>query len=153
MLENSFSWIHQFCQFFQFPEIQEKLSSSIFYENLGIELWYRQLVYPILKTLAWEICNIKWEFVKKSIIKSPWQCQVTFSFVNFVNFLKNPWKAFFQHFHKCLWIKLSSIPYSKGLSMRNLQYEISIYQKINDKPQWQRQVTLIFADSHITRVS
>ena len=26
-----------------------------------------------------------------------------------------------------------SIPHFKGLGMRNLQYEISIYQKINDK--------------------
>ena len=116
-----------FCQLCQFPEI---------HEYLGIELWYRHLVYLILKALAWEICNMKWEFVKKLIKKSQWQCQVTFIFANFVNFLKSM-KSYLPAF---LWISLDrtivpapSMPHFKGLGMRNLQYEISIYQKIDNK--------------------
>ena len=31
---------------------------------------YGHLVYFILKVLAWEICNMKWGFAKKVIIKS-----------------------------------------------------------------------------------
>ena len=107
-----------------------------FYEYLGIELWYKHLVYLILKDLAWEICNMKCEFVKKFIIKSQWQCQVTFIFANFENFLKSM-KSYLPAF---FWISLDviivqapSISHSKRLGMKNLQCEISIYQKINNK--------------------
>ena len=39
------------------------------YEYFWIILLYGHLVYFILKVLAWEICNMKWEFAKKVIIK------------------------------------------------------------------------------------
>ena len=69
MLENSFLWIHQFCQF---PEIHEKLFSSIFM-NISVDEIIVLLVYLILKVLAWEIFNMNQEFAKKAIIKSQWQ--------------------------------------------------------------------------------
>ena len=40
------------------------------YEYFWIILLYGHLVYFILKVLAWEICNMKWGFAKKVIIKS-----------------------------------------------------------------------------------
>ena len=40
------------------------------FEYFWIILLYGHLVYFILKVLAWEICNMKWEFAKKVIIKS-----------------------------------------------------------------------------------
>ena len=40
------------------------------YEYFWIILFYGHLVYFILKVLAWEICNMKWGFAKKIIIKS-----------------------------------------------------------------------------------
>ena len=76
-----------------------------FYEYLGIELGYRHLVYLILKTLAWEICNMTSEFVKKFKIKSQWQCQVIFIFANIVNFLK----SLKSYLPACLWISLDII--------------------------------------------
>ena len=40
------------------------------YEYFWIILLYGHLVCFILKLLAWEICNMKWGFAKKVIIKS-----------------------------------------------------------------------------------
>ena len=40
------------------------------YEYFWIILSYGHLVYFILKVLAWEICNMRWGFAKKVIIKS-----------------------------------------------------------------------------------
>ena len=40
------------------------------YEYFWIILLYGHLVYFIIKVLAWEICNMKWGFAKKVIIKS-----------------------------------------------------------------------------------
>jgi hypothetical protein len=55
-----------------------------------------------------------------------------------------------------LWISLDifivrapSMSHCKGLGMRYLQHEISIYKKLIVKPQTQGQVTLIFTDSHV----
>ena len=45
------------CQLCQFPEIHEKLFSSVQYLWKG--LLYKYLVYLILKVLAWQICNMK----------------------------------------------------------------------------------------------
>ena len=42
--------------------------------NINFIFWYRHLVYPILKVLAWE--NWKWKKItKKFILKSQYQCQ------------------------------------------------------------------------------
>ena len=78
------------------------------------------------------------------------QCQVTFIFANFANFLKSM-KSYLPAF---LWISLDiiivqapSIYHFKV--MRNLQYDIIFSKKSIIKPQWQGQVTLIFADSHV----
>ena len=96
--------------------------------------------------------NLKYEmrFFKKFIIMSQWQRQVTFIFANFVNFLKSM-KSYLPAF---LWISLDiiivqapSIYHFKV--MRNLQYDIIFSKKSIIKPQWQGQVTLIFADSHV----
>ena len=38
-----------------------------FYEYSNEKLRYRDLIYLILKLLASQICNMKWEFLKKSI--------------------------------------------------------------------------------------
>ena len=65
----------------------------------------------------------------------------------------NPWKAIFQYFYECLYriiVRAPSIPHFRGLSMRNLHYEISICQKFIVKPQWHCQLTLIFNESHVT---
>ena len=40
------------------------------YEYFWIILLYGHLVYFILKVLAWEICNMKWGFAKKVLLKS-----------------------------------------------------------------------------------
>ena len=40
------------------------------YEYFWIILLYGHLIYFISKVLAWEICNMKWRFAKKVIIKS-----------------------------------------------------------------------------------
>ena len=50
-------------------------------------------------------------------------------------------------------VQAPRIPHFKSLGMRNLQYEISIYQKLIIKPRWQCQVTLIFSESHIVRAN
>ena len=47
-------------------------------------------------------------------------------------------------------VRAPSIPHFRGLSMRNLHYEISICQKFIVKPQWHCQLTLIFNESHVT---
>ena len=46
-------------------------------------------------------------------------------------------------------VQAPSIPHFKGLGMRNLQYEISIYQKINNKATMTMSSYLIFSDSHV----
>ena len=38
-------------------------------EYFWIILLYGHLVYFILKVLAWEICNVKWGFARKVIVK------------------------------------------------------------------------------------
>ena len=71
MLENSSSWIPQFCQFCQFLETNEKLFSSIFMS--------------------------KYVPLEKIIVQTP------------------------------------SLPYFKGVGMRNLQSQIRIFQKVHNK--------------------
>ena len=53
------------------PEKLEPHDLSLWlYESFCIILLYGHLVYFILKILAWEICNMKWGYAKKVIIKS-----------------------------------------------------------------------------------
>ena len=51
--------------------------------------------------------------------------------------LVNPQKTYFPAYLRIslnrIIVPAPSIPHFKGLGMRNLQYEISIYQKINNK--------------------
>jgi hypothetical protein len=81
MLENSFLWIYQFCQFCQFPEIHEKLSSSLFYEYLGIAP-----SIPHFKDLSMRNLQYEMGICQKIHNKVTMQWQV---FAKFVNFLKS----------------------------------------------------------------
>jgi hypothetical protein len=133
MLENSFSWIHQFCQF---PEIHENLLSSIFCEYL----WKKNLVWlsciPHIKGLGMRILQYEIGNCQKIIIKYQWQCQATFIFCQFFQF---------PEIHDKLLSSISMIdriiewtpiiPHFKGLGMRNLQYEVGICQKFIIKSQ------------------
>ena len=55
------------------------------------------------------------------------------NFVNFLKFMKSYLPTFLLITFDRIIVWASSIPDFKGLGMRNLQYETSIYQNINNK--------------------
>ena len=61
------------------------------------------------------------------------QCEVFANFVNFLKSMKSYLLAFLWKSLDTIIVRTPTISHFKGLGMRNLQYEISIYQKINNK--------------------
>ena len=67
-----------------------------FYEYLNEELRYRDLIYINLKLLAWQICNMKKEFLKKSIIQP-------FFLIGQASFYLLGFKLLFFFLEDCVW--------------------------------------------------
>ena len=78
------------------------------YEYFWIILLYGHLVYFILKVLAWEICNMKWGFAKKVIIKSQRQFMYGSNFYG-SDVIQDWTKKVFKEIFGCIGLGFSSL--------------------------------------------